>query len=136
MKMNTMEMCMQARADRSQAILTVPSGASHNDKALEPLLCVVEASAAHTPEPGRTVTGTCSLSPSLAEIMALLAVVEHGTTKRAAEAMFRSRHTVEWHLSSLRRKTKLSHVHQLVARAIVEGWIGPGDIHLPGRAAR
>ncbi len=62
--------------------------------------------------------------PSPAEGAVLRALVEHGTIRRAAEALNLSPHTVDTHLDNLRRRTQLRYLPQLIGWAIREGWIG------------
>ena len=62
-------------------------------------------------------------SPSPAERAALRAVAKHGTIPRAAEALSRSRHTVDAQLDNLRDKTNLRYLPQLIAFAARAGWL-------------
>ena len=62
-------------------------------------------------------------TPSPAELRALRAVAEHGTVRAAAESLFLSRYTVDFHIDELRRKTGLRYVPQLIAWAASHGWL-------------
>jgi DNA-binding CsgD family transcriptional regulator len=62
--------------------------------------------------------------PSARELEILRSVAQHGTIEAAAAALFLSRHTIDWHLDNLRRKTGLRYLPQLVAWAAMQGHFG------------
>ena len=61
--------------------------------------------------------------PSPGELRVLRALAEHGTIHAAARALHLSPHTVDWHLASLRKKTGLRYVNQLIAAGAEKGWL-------------
>lgn len=62
-------------------------------------------------------------APSVREIEAIQAVAVHGTIRAAAEALTLSPHTIDAHLDSLRHRSGLRYLPQLVAWAARNGWL-------------
>jgi DNA-binding transcriptional LysR family regulator len=62
-------------------------------------------------------------TPSAREIEAIQAVARHGTIRAAAEALTLSPHTIDAHLDSLRHRSGLRYLPQLVAWAAHNGWL-------------
>lgn len=61
--------------------------------------------------------------PSRREIEAIQAVAAHGTIRAAAAALTLSPHTIDAHLDSLRHRSGLRYLPQLVAWAARNGWL-------------
>jgi len=69
--------------------------------------------------------------PTQGELTALRAVALHGTIRRAAAALCISMHTVDAHLDSIRSKTKLRYLPQIIWWAASQGWLKePPDIRI------
>lgn len=62
--------------------------------------------------------------PTDRELQVLRAIAQHGTIDAAARALFLSRHTIDWYLDNLRRKTGLRHLPQIIAWAASANLLG------------
>lgn len=65
--------------------------------------------------------------PSQREIEAIQAVATHGTIRAAAAALTLSPHTIDAHLDSLRHRSGLRYLPQLIAWAARNGWLQDAD---------
>lgn len=66
--------------------------------------------------------------PSREELDALLAMLRHGTQQQAADAICLSREGMKSRLRRLAARLGLRHMHQIVAEALVRGWITEGEV--------
>jgi hypothetical protein len=61
--------------------------------------------------------------PPDGELMALWAIIEHGTIRAAATALGLSPHVIDSRLDNLRWRTDRRYLHQIVAYAAAHGWL-------------
>ena len=64
--------------------------------------------------------------PTPHEIQVLESVLEHRTVGKAANHLCLSPHTVDEHIDRLRRRSGLHTIAQIVAWALVNGWLNYG----------
>jgi DNA-binding NarL/FixJ family response regulator len=67
------------------------------------------------------------LTPTRIEIVAIRAVVKHGTIRAAAEALSMSPHTIKTYVDGLRGKSGKRYLPQLIAWATESGLMDDGQ---------